>query len=462
MMVVYPCSPRVFLVPVALLLTVSLLTVFRSNYGLPSPRSSFPHLASLGRGRGNVPVKEPPAADTASKTTATCSAHDLDHLRQPELGLTKTILYTRRCIKPIRSGDLDRDAVANISTPLITGTIRLNPTAADCPAIELPACEPISLHVPPTYPEQQHRHLLFGVASRYERLNESLPVFAHWLAGTGARLVAVAADAELPYTNFDLAALEAAYRRAGIDARIIPPSLKTGVPRKTKSNQHEARPGRPPPIEQLHLMLIRDLLDADADEAGWRGTSEGSTETRWLGVLDDDTFFPSLYPLARELARHDHARPALLGQLADSLASVRRYGVMAYGGAGVFVSVPLARRLAPRLEDCIRESESNEGRGGTAGGGDVMLRDCVRRYTAVSLTLVEGLHQLDIRGDPSGFFESGRRVLSLHHWCVFYPRITPFIPDDLGLAVSLFFHQMARRSVNISSNHYPDTRKETQ
>ncbi|KXX79147.1 hypothetical protein MMYC01_204181 [Madurella mycetomatis] len=355
----------------------------------------FPH---LGAGRSEVFGQGSLAADAVEGRPAECGNQELDYLRQPELRFTKTIRYTRRCIKPVH-GEVDRDAVTNITDPLITGMATLDLTA-DCSAIKLPRCEPLTLHVPPAYPKQQYGHLLFGVASRYERIQASLPVFAHWLAGTGAHLVVVAADADQPYnSHLNLTALEEAYCEAGIQASIIPPSLKTGLPRN--GSEHLPKDdGRPAPVEQLHFMLIRDMLEAATEE------------TQWLGVLDDDTFFPALYPLGRELARHDHTRPAWLGALADNFFSVRIWGFMAYGGAGVFLSVPLARQLEPRLEECITTT--------SVPGGDGMLRDCVYAHTTTKLTLVDGLYQHDFRGDASGFFESGRRVLSLHHWKSWY------------------------------------------
>lgn len=393
MMFAHPCSPRAPLVLVALLLAVFLLTVARLHHGSSTDSLMFPH---LGAGRSEVFGQGSLAADAVEGRPAKCGNRELDYLRQPELRFTKTIRYTRRCIKPIH-GEVDRDAVANITDPLITGTATLDLTA-DCSAIKLPPCEPLTLHVPPAYPKQQYGHLLFGVASRYDRIEDSLPVFAHWLAGTGARLVVVAADADQPYnSHLNLTALEEAYRKAGVQASIIPPSLKTGLPRN--GSEHLPKDdGRPAPVEQLHFMLIRDMLEAATEE------------TQWLGVLDDDTFFPALYPLGRELARHDHTRPAWLGALADNFFSVRIWGFMAYGGAGVFLSVPLARQLEPRLEECVTTT--------SVPGGDGMLRDCVYAHTTTKLTLVDGLYQHDFRGDASGFFESGRRVLSLHHWYV--------------------------------------------
>ncbi|SPQ24893.1 3530bca0-13ef-4f71-a779-f6466cdba68a [Thermothielavioides terrestris] len=323
---------------------------------------------------------------------------DLEFLRTKDLALTQKIVYTRRCIRPVR-GDVDRDVVANVSSPLVTTKTILN-LADGCSSAEPPPCEPLSLHVPPAYPkpEHQYQHLVFGVASSYGRLQDALPTFAHWLSGSGAALIVVVADADQPDANFDLAALEAAYRNLSIDATVIAPKLKTGLPRKdTPANEPLPSPA---PVEQLHFLLIRDMLEF------------ATPQTQWLGVLDDDTFFPSLHPLSGMLQQHNHSAPVWLGALADNLESIRKWGYMSYGGAGVFLSMPLARQLAPHLDSCIRKT--------TIISGDGMLRDCIYLNTPTKLTVVPELYQHDMRGDPAGFYESGRRVLSVHHWKSWY------------------------------------------
>ncbi|EAQ83127.1 hypothetical protein CHGG_10945 [Chaetomium globosum CBS 148.51] len=74
--------------------------------------------------------------------------------------------------------------------------------------------------------------------------------------------------------------------------------------------------------------------------------------------------------------------------------------------------MPLPKELEPAVRNCIRET--------TIKTGDGMLRDCVYQRSSTKLTLVEGLYQHDFGGDPAGFFESGRRALSLHHWKSWY------------------------------------------
>ncbi|KAK4241216.1 glycosyltransferase [Achaetomium macrosporum] len=393
MMLTHQCSGRAsFAFLVALLLVLFLLTANRLHNG---PSAAFSRLKGDWISVDGEEHHDGQQSLSAEKTNNFCS-QDFEFLRQGDLGLTDNIVYSRRCIRAVH-GNVDRDVVTNISTPLITSKTTLSLTA-ECTTVEAPPCERLTLHVPPNYPQEQYRHLIFGVASSHDRLKESLPVFAHWLSGTGAQLVAVVSDADRTDATFDLPSLEAEYRQHDVAATIIPPTQKVAIPRK--DTPLDATPSAPSPVEQLHFLLIRDMLD------------RATPETQWLGVLDDDTFFPALHPLSAALRQHDHTIPTWLGALADNFVSIKIWGYMAYGGAGTFLSVPLARQLAPHLESCIRET--------TVVSGDGMLRDCVYAHTTTKLTLVDGLYQHDIRGDPAGFFESGRRALSIHHWKSWY------------------------------------------
>jgi hypothetical protein len=258
--------------------------------------------------------------------------------------------------------------------------------------------------VPEPYPRRTYRHLIFGVASRYDRLNESLPAFAHWLAGSGARLVGVVADAdEATSRNASLAALEALYAAHNVSATFIAPSMKKYIPSKKereKQRDKPADPARKVPTEHHHFMLIRDLL------------ARATSHTRWLAIVGDDTFFPALHPLDAALSGYDHTRETWLGALSDNFDHVKIWGFMAFGGAGAFLSPPLARKLDPHLEACIADADTDT--------GDGMLRECVWRHSRARLTVVPGLHQHDLLGDVGGFYESGASPLSLHHWKSWY------------------------------------------
>ncbi|KAL1994906.1 hypothetical protein VTN49DRAFT_1093 [Thermomyces lanuginosus] len=309
----------------------------------------------------------------------------------PDIKLSPRINYNRRCIKPKFDDSIARydrgdgrfiDRVVNLTGPLITEKTPVNLEACDFP--EFTACDDaIELPVQRPYPEKKFDEFIFGVATTYERLEMSIPQFKHWLADTGAPLVGLVIDKEdeVQSKNLDFSRLVQAYADAGMTLKI-------------------ARPHGPDhTVEQSHMMVIRDMLahiDAEGNASG----------TRWLGVLDDDTFFPSLYPLLETLSHYDHTVPTYLGAVSEHLELSRIGGPgAAYGGAGIFLSVPLAHEISPHLDSCL-----------TKRGGDMQIMECIHDHSHARLFPVVGLQQTDMAQDLSGFFESGWRYLSFHHW----------------------------------------------
>lgn len=46
----------------------------------------------------------------------------------------------------------------------------------------------------------------------------------------------------------------------------------------------------------------------------------------------------------------------------------------------------------------------------------MLIMECIHAHSHARLTTVEGLWQMDFMGDTAGMYESGRRMLSMHHW----------------------------------------------
>jgi hypothetical protein len=324
-----------------------------------------------------------PSYPPPAKVTAECQSEWAGlRKRATTLGLTDSVIYSQRCIKPQWNPKADRQAVPALKGPFIKNGRIVNLTSCD----PLPArpCDTISLEVsPPTHHRKGYANLLFGMSTTYERLETALPNLAHWLSGSGVYLIAIVADGRPKGSpDNDLYRLEALFASHSILLKAIPPHDGTLT------------------IAQNHFTILADLVAA------------ATPQTQWLALVDDDTFFPSLANLAAKLAKHDASRPRWLGALSEDFDAVRRWGYMAYGGAGVFLSLPLARQLVPRIDDCLGEA--------SLGTGDVILRDCVHAHTATKLTLVPGLYQHDIYGDVSGFYESGVQPLSVHHFRSWY------------------------------------------
>lgn len=311
-------------------------------------------------------------------------ASDLDYLRRKEYGLTRNIIFRKRCFQGVYSNETTlRESVSDIDRPLLGTRADILDLDNQCNSVsssgsldQARSCEPIQLQIPEPFPVANFSNVIFGVATTLSRLQASVPQFTHWMSGTGALFLAIVVDESV--TDDSLESLESVYDSHDINLIAIRPwNCSFGV-------------------NEQHFAIIRDFVDYSTQE------------TQWAVIIDDDTFFPSPYSIAELLASHDAAVPSYLGGLSESHGAVEYFGVMAYGGAGIFMSMPLVRQLDVHVDDCLARSFTRE--------GDGMLSNCIRNYTQTELTAIPGLHQLDMRGDLGGFYESGTFPLSLHHW----------------------------------------------
>ncbi|KAI1659312.1 glycosyltransferase family 31 protein [Daldinia decipiens] len=137
---------------------------------------------------------------------------------------------------------------------------------------------------------------------------------------------------------------------------------------------------------------------------------------KWLVSCDDDTFFPSVHALTKKFEDYDPSEMLYIGTLSEDVNNVDRHGSQAFGGAGVFLSVPLAEQIAKDYDSCKTDEKIHESNSGWGPQGDILLRKCIYENTDVRLSILRGLYQLDLYGDPSGFYESGIKPISLHHF----------------------------------------------
>ncbi|KAK7432136.1 hypothetical protein QQZ08_001426 [Neonectria magnoliae] len=340
----------------------------------------------------------------------------VDHLRRPSYELTREVIYQKRCIRPVIDSSVNRSALTDIAQPLVGEgqLLRLDQT---CEGWQEPKCDPITLKVPAAYPTGDYSHILFGVATSLERLNESMFQFESWMAYSGARLLAVITDKKYNaklQAKYDQVASQ--FHDHGIDLTLIRP-WNSSV---TQNEQH--------------FTIVRDLL------------RHATPETKWAAIVDDDTFFPSLYPLGQILDKHDHTRSAYLGALSDNYDAVKHHGFMAFGGAGVFLSIGLLQELDPHIEKCLDEDHVPQ--------GDGLLKACIYSSTSATLTVIDGLHQLDMGSDLSGLYESGELPISLHHWKSWHHAPVDEMVKVSAFCGSCFLQRFKFGSDTILSNGY--------
>lgn len=256
-----------------------------------------------------------------------------------------------------------------------------NVTDLDKPRPGVPPAT-ISLTLPAPEPQPDSSDLVFGFATTLERMPDTLRNIAHWAAGTDARFVVV-----------------------------------------HEPQNDTLRPGEPSPddVRVMYREAGIPYLDMVERDAGWGerfveliGELERRLEPQstWGVLMDDDTFFFDLGAVRAMLAKYDASQPWYVGALSENKWNVNEGGLFAMGGAGVFMSRALLEELAPAASDgsCLPQE-------GETAGGDVLVGECVHRHTLTKLTREQGLFQLDLHGDLTGFYEAVRpQPLSVHHW----------------------------------------------
>ncbi|KUJ13104.1 uncharacterized protein LY89DRAFT_652544 [Mollisia scopiformis] len=99
----------------------------------------------------------------------------------------------------------------------------------------------------------------------------------------------------------------------------------------------------------------------------------------------------------------------MVAATSDNIEQVKVFGLIPFGGGGIFISVPLAASLVKdEVWNKCMETEHNQ--------GDGIVNECLNAHSATRPSFDPGLNQMDLGGDPSGYFESGRRMLTVHHW----------------------------------------------
>ncbi|CAA3017602.1 uncharacterized protein LOC111392510, partial [Olea europaea subsp. europaea] len=165
-------------------------------------------------------------------------------------------------------------------------------------------------------------------------------------------------------------------------------------------------------IGGIYLMnkMVHGIMEVFREEHG---------DLRWLIMGDDDTIF-FVDNLVDVLSKLDHKMYYYLGHQSEFIWSNVWYSFnQAFGGGGFILSYPLARALSNDMENCLRRHAHLNGPRNSA---DMTTMACIADI-GVDLTPHLGMHQVDLRGDISGFLSSHPKfpILSFHHYDVLDP-----------------------------------------
>lgn len=113
---------------------------------------------------------------------------------------------------------------------------------------------------------------------------------------------------------------------------------------------------------------------------------QGDKDIRWYVIGDDDTVF-FVDNLVKVLAKYDHTKNFYIGMNSECVASDADFSFdMAFGGAGIALSYPLAEALSKKLEECDQRYPN-------AYSSDNLLQKCLADL-GVTLTREKGFHQV--------------------------------------------------------------------
>ncbi|XP_062196708.1 uncharacterized protein LOC133899685 isoform X3 [Phragmites australis] len=244
-----------------------------------------------------------------------------------------------------------------------------------------------SSSLPPPAPEEEAmtlRHVVFGVASSRRTLLLRLPLLRLWLRAPARAFLFLDAPVTVPASD-------------------LPPGLRLRVSTSASRFPYSHPRGLPSAVRVARI--AKELVTELKEEP----------PPRWLVLADDDTAFV-LPNLLHTLLKYDWREPWYLGARSESAAQNAWHGfAMAYGGGGIAVSWPLARRLARALDSCVVRYPH-------LYGSDARIYACLTEL-GVELTHEPGFHQIDLHGDISGLLRAHplSPLVSLHHLDHVYP-----------------------------------------
>ncbi|KAK3689319.1 glycosyltransferase family 31 protein [Podospora appendiculata] len=326
-----------------------------------------------------------------SSHSMTCD-YDMERLKmwQEKYKLQDRFEYTKRYALPSRHAT-DRKSITKLHQKFLPDEVKVVDINKKYQAETCPTPLVVPVTKSPFPGTANASDFMFGVSTTYKRFTDprTSPVneWTYWLtdskgSSNGGKLVLMLLGASEDE-------LEDAYDRltdVGIDVDVYQsdPDMKMAV---------------------RYLTLVPTLYN-----------HPDRKDKKWLVTCDDDTFFPSFNALAEKFEEYDHERPMYIGTFSEDANNIARHGSQAFGGAGVFLSVPMAEIVTEKYDSCRSDQKVRESNSGWGPQGDILLRKCIYENSETKLTTLWDLWQLDLYGDPSGFYESGIKPLSLHHY----------------------------------------------
>lgn len=305
---------------------------------------------------------------------------DLDAVRRL-IGADLDLPYAKTCIRAKPKAGLDTSATSAVDRPLF-GSFESFGTA-------LASCEDLSCEdaIVVEYADQWVRRIghpspfLVGADTTIEKFDRLLSFMARWLAHTDASVI-VRIHGEV--SEDDMACAREEARAAGMRAVLI------------------NDPEDPGQVD----FTTRNLRIVDAMRVNRKAYH------KWFVIIDDDMFSTSLLDIEKAIEPFDPAFPWYIGPVAGSWPPLKISKCMAFGGAGIIISLPVLDLLSDHMDEYSNVGHYN----------DVSSKECLNDIASPPLLLshLAGPNQIDTHGNPDRWFKGerkpGLRAQSYEDW----------------------------------------------
>jgi hypothetical protein len=298
-----------------------------------TPLGSFHGMEELESVQGQDEKQQPtpmtPSPFPNSSQTMGCE-YDLSKLQelQEKYDLEDRFEYTKRYVQISRQ-DTKRQSITKLDQKFNPDPVKVVDLAGESLPPADTCAEPLVVPVTKSpFPQTANASdFMFGVSTTYKRFTnpQTSPIkeWTYWLTDSkghsnGGKLLLMLLDA----TDDELDDAYDKLSKVGIDVDVYQSDVATEMAVR-------------------YLALVPTLYNHPERKS-----------KKWLVTCDDDTFFPSFNALAQKVEEYDHTQQMYIGTLSEDVNNIDRHGSQAFGGAGVFLSLPMAQLITENFDSC--------------------------------------------------------------------------------------------------------------
>jgi hypothetical protein len=309
--------------------------------------------------------------------------------------LTQEIPWLAKRIRPSYTS-AKRQSMTNAKLRFATSGFQRVRVGESSTRLRAERSTPLAVTKSPLQEQDTTLDVLFGISTTYSRLAYSnyslINDWERWLTdghgkSNGASLVLALHRASEQETN------DITYRLKGrgVDVTMVESDDRLEIPAR-------------------YIELIRSLATQNAE------LLKRGHEKKFIALVDDDLFFPTLSQLKRRLSKYDTSKEFYISAPSERSDWIVDKNVsLTYGGGAVFLTPPAADGIA-RLP-CLGRTKSKD-TGHFSAQWDLLLYDCVAQHTNLNMHVMPSFYSPrdSFYGIEAVSYEAGVSPLTLHHY----------------------------------------------